>query len=209
MQDGNVTVREAGGKFVATVDEQQLAALVQKKLRDGKVAPSFVVASREDMVRGRAEQVKVSKLSPTPYGLADNKPEFKWGPVDGALKYRVEVYDLDGYNMMPPIETESTSCQSDTALPPGRYKWVVLVSLGARSEWLWSQAQAFRVLSDREQSLIAQAKRTHPDSHLVLGTVYESLGLNDDAVQEFESLQKDNPDSKLAAKLLAGAKSGR
>jgi hypothetical protein len=36
--------------------------------------------------------------------------------------------------------------------------------------------------------------------------VYESLGLCDDAVREFQALAAQNPKSPLAAKLLAGAR---
>lgn len=209
LKDGGVTVGRTNGKLTVRSDggdlESQLAALVEKKLRDGKVPPSFRMAKGPDALRGPEDTINIKKISPAPNSLAEPRPEFRWEPVRGAARYRVEVYDLEGIPILS-AETETTSYRPAENLRGGGYKWVVRSRRSELAEWEWSKAAAFRVLSDRENRLISQARRNHSDSHLILGTVYESLGFNEQAVREFDALHAENPTSPLAAKLLNGAR---
>lgn len=206
LHDGSVIVGRLGDKVTARSSgrefEAQVAKLVDMKLRDGRVPSSFQIAKVE--VRGPDDIVEIEKISPAPGGLSSSKPIFEWKPIEGSSKYRVEVYQLDGTPVYT-AETEETSYKSDKTLPAGIYKWVVRARRGPFGEWDWSKAASFRILSAKETNLIAQVKRDYPGSHLVLGTVYESLGLNGDAVREFRALENVNPDSSLAKKLLSGA----
>ncbi|HOK53370.1 MAG TPA: hypothetical protein PLU88_10535 [Armatimonadota bacterium] len=208
FKDGSVTVGRSNGKLMARSDgrdfEVQVAALVNQKLRDGQVPSSFQMA-KADEVRGPQDIIKIKRLSPLPGSIAQNSPEFTWEPVEGAMKYRVEIYSMDG-TAIHEAETEDTRYHYDGKLEGGGYKWVVRVRRGFLADWEWSEAVPFRVMSQKELDLIDQAKRDYPGSHLVLGTIYESLGLNHDAVSEFSALATENPNSPLAAKLLEGAR---
>lgn len=205
---GNMAVSESGGKLSVNLDDAAIAALVEKKLQNGKVQPSFKVAMNTDVLRGPVDEAKVSKISPAPNGIADTRPEFKWNPVDGVTKYRVEVYDLDGTPVLS-AETDRTSYRPDSRLAGGCYKWVVRTRRAELAQWKWSKAEVFRVLSESERNMISKAQKQYPGSHLVLGTVYEHLGLHTDAVKEFQALSQENPNSKLAGRLLEGAKNSQ
>jgi hypothetical protein len=210
LHDGSVSAGRLNGRLTVRADgrrlsEAELEALLERKLRDGRVPSSFQIAERP-VVRGPADVINITKLSPAPNSVADQRPEFRWEPVDGASKYRVEVYELDGTAVLPPAETRTASYQPDEKLRGGVYKWMIWVRRGDLARWQASEAAVFRVLSGREASLLSQVRRHYAGSHLVLGTVYESLGLCDDAVREFQALAAQNPKSPLAAKLLAGAR---
>lgn len=206
LNDGAVTVSETSGKLKANISDKTLASLVEKKLRDGKLPQSYQVAMNPDVFRGPSDEVKVTKVSPAPNALSDSKPEFRWNAVDGVSKYRVEVYEIDGTPVLA-TETDTTSFRPSTKLHGGYYKWVVRTRRAELAEWKWSKSEMFRVLTAKENNLIAEAKRDYPNSHLVAGSVYEHLGLHDKAINEFQSLVRENPTSAVAKKLLAGAES--
>lgn len=211
LRDGGITVGRTDGKLGVRSDgrdlEARVAALVEKKLRTGKVPPSFRIAMNTDVLRNQPADVSdIRKISPIPDSIVEPRPEFQWQPVDGAIAYRVEVYDLKGNPVVSAV-TDDTIYQPGENLPGGGYRWMVWARRGALAEWEPSKAAIFRVLTQSEKRLISQARESHPGSHLVLGTVYESIGLNEDAVREFKTLAAENPKSPLAAKLLNGAKS--
>jgi len=203
LKDGDVVVKERGGVYSVNINEKALAELVERKLRNGSLPAAFTLAKNTASLRGVADSIDIPKLSPESYGIADSKPEFKWEPIDGAIRYRIEVFKLDGTPVIA-AETENTSFIPDENLPAGGYKWIVGVRRAELADIRWSKADAFRVLSANEKSLISIAERRHPGSKLVRGCVYEHLGLNEEAAAQFEQLVKENPDSELAKKLLEG-----
>lgn len=212
LTDGNIEVGKTGTKLSVRADgkglEAQLASLMERKLKTGKVPSSFKVAQRVDVLRGPVKASYIEKTSPTPDSLTAARPKFEWKAVEGALEYRIEVFKLDGTPVMV-ADTETTSYQPGENIPAGAYKWVVRARRGKYASWDWSKADMFRILSNRENNLIDTVKVKYPDSHLAIGTVYEHIGLKDMAVKEFESLAAENPNSDLAKKLLAGAKSSK
>ncbi len=211
LKDGSVTVDKVGGKVRVKSGGRDLvsvvAAAVEKKLRTGKLPADMQVAmlDSDDMVRGPQGTIEINKISPKPASIAPNTPSFKWEAVDGADKYRVEVSKLDGTTALYE-ETSVNEFQSTKALTTGYYKWTVWVRLGEYAEWNPSQAIWFRVLSKNESDLLSGAKARYSDSHLVMGTVYEKLGMNDEAQSEFKALVRENPNSKLARKMLDGVR---
>lgn len=210
VRDSSVTVGRTDGKLVIRSNgkniEAHIAALVETKVNTGSVSSSFQVASASaGRLRGPRDVIKVEDMSPAINAIADSNSVFNWEPVDGATKYRLEVYESDGTPVMH-VETEDASYKPDQKLSGGVYKWRIMVRRGEMAEWESSEAASFRILSDKDADLITRAKRDYKDSHLVLGTVYESLGMNEDAVREFHALQAQNPKSELASKLLHGAK---
>lgn len=64
-----------------------------------------------------------------------------------------------------------------------------------------SQAK-FRVLDSATLNELQQARRAYGSSHLLLGLLYARAGLLDEAEREFGALQKANPDSAQARRLL-------
>jgi len=209
--DNIVTVGKVEGKLVIKPNgkdlEAQIAALVEKKVKTGSVPSSYQIASASaGRLRGPRDVIKVEDMSPSLDAIADSNTSFNWQHVDGATKYRLEVYESDGTPVMH-IETEDASYNPTQKLPGGFYKWRIMVRRGEMAEWESSEAASFRVLSDKDADLLNRAKRDYKDSHLVLGTVYETLGMYEEAVKEFSALQAQNPKSEIAANMLHGAKS--
>lgn len=206
LNDGAVSVGRTDGKLTIRTDgrdiEKQLAALVKTKLRNGSVPTSYQMAKVDD-VRGPESLTEIKKILPAPNALVGSRPSFQWEAYDGASKYSIEICRFDGTTVLY-AETESTNYQPDGnhKLPAGGYKWMVRARRGLTGEWQWSKAETFRILSAKENKLIASAKRNYPGSHLVLGTVYESIGLSDSANKEYRALAAENPKSKLAQKLV-------
>ena len=208
LNDGSVTVYSSGGKIDVKSSGRNLesivAASVKQKIRNGKLPSDVRMAmSPTDHVRGVQGSITIKKLSPEPGGMAGSRPTFRWDEVSGAERYRIEVSKLDGTTVLYQ-ETNTNEFRPGERLAPGYYKWTVWVRLGELAEWNASKVAAFRVLSKSDSDLLAAAKRNYSGSHLVMGTVYEKLGMTSEAAGEFRALVKENPNSDLAAKMLAG-----
>lgn len=67
----------------------------------------------------------------------------------------------------------------------------------------------FKILHGTKTRELEQARRTYPDSHLVLGILYQRAGLLDDAEREFKILSAANPKSQTARRMLNDLKSLR
>jgi lipopolysaccharide biosynthesis regulator YciM len=67
----------------------------------------------------------------------------------------------------------------------------------------------FKVLEQTRAEEVNLAKKSYPNSHLILGAVYKKAGLLDDAEREFKGLLSANPNSPVAQKLLQNVKSLR
>ncbi|MEN6372815.1 MAG: zf-HC2 domain-containing protein [Armatimonadota bacterium] len=210
VHDGGITVGKSGGNIIIKTNgkdlEAQIAALVEKKVKTGSAPSSFQIAmAPTGALRGYWDPIDL-KMSPAPDMIVEPDAAFSWEPVDGASKYRVEIYKYDGTPVVH-AETEDPSYQPEKKLPGGFYKWRIMARRGEMAEWESSRAAGFRVLTNKETSLINHAEREYHNSHLVLGTVYESVGLNKQAVDEFQALRNENPKSEIATKMLNGAQS--
>ena len=67
----------------------------------------------------------------------------------------------------------------------------------------------FRVLEQAKLEEVERARRSQPNSHLVLGVVYAEAGLLEDAEREFAALVRANPRSPAARKLLGSVRAAR
>jgi hypothetical protein len=54
-----------------------------------------------------------------------------------------------------------------------------------------------------------QARREHPDAHLLLGLLYARAGLADEAEREMKTLARLNPDSEIVRKLMQSIRAAR
>lgn len=210
IRDGDITVDSIDGKLSPRLRgrnlEAQIAAIVKEKLRTGKVESSFKMARADTSVlRGPEDVMDIRKISPAPDSFADARPEFRWEAVEDAERYRIEVDKLDSTAVIY-TETDTPYYRPTEDLVPGTYKWTVWMRRGELAEWTVSKAAVFSVLSDTDRELLNTARRDYAESHLVMGTVYERLGMNEEARKEFEALAQKNPNSKLATKLLDGVK---
>ena len=144
--------------------------------------------------------------------LFSDRPAFKWTRLDGADSYVVEIYDAQ-FNLV--ASSPALADLSWTAPQLARakvYSWQVKAISGGQ-EFIAPRPTApqakFRILDQAAAAEIARARRDYASSHLLVGLLCARAGLLDEAEQEFRALQKANPDSAVAHKLLAGVSGQR
>ena len=165
--------------------------------------------------RGTAEsKTSFRLLSPGGVVLSNNRPVFKWEPLEGATGYRVLVADVANQEAAASGSLPSATTQWVPSVPlrrGGIYTWVVIATVNG-TEVTAPAATApemrFKVLDDgkvRELDLLRRSTK----SHLALGVFYAREGMLAEAEQEFRQLVKDNPNSPIAVRLLRTVQSWR
>jgi hypothetical protein len=152
-------------------------------------------------------------LRPIGKVLLSDRPIFQWSRLAGASNYIVEIYD-EQFNLVrasPAIA--ATSWTVSEPLKRGmNFSWQVKLQKEGQ-EYVFPRPPApqakFRVLDRAKADEILQAQRSYPSSHLPLGLLYADAGLLDDAEREFRALQKANPGSPIARRLLSQAQAMR
>lgn len=147
---------------------------------------------------------RFSVLEPAGNALLSNQPTFRWSTLDGATGYVVEVYDEQ---FKPVISSpQLTSPSWTTTLPRGSvYTWQVKAIKDGQeitSPRPPAPQAKFRVIDQAKANELARAKRAYASSHLTLALLYADAGLLKEAEQELRLVQRSNPDSDLARKLL-------
>jgi len=152
-------------------------------------------------------------LSPVGTVVASDRPAFRWRAVEGATSYIVSLYDLKMNKVAESQPLRDAEWVADVSLKHGAvYSWQVrAMKDGAEVRLPPPEAPnaKFKVLEQSKLQAIEQAKQSHGDSHLVMGTLYAEAGLLDDAEREFETLARSNPRSQVAARLLRSLKAVR
>jgi hypothetical protein len=154
-----------------------------------------------------------SLIGPVGAIIRTDRPSFHWKPLKGAAGYVVAVYD-SGFNKVASSEAQSrTDWSPSSSLKRGEtYSWQVTAIKDGNevvSPAPPAPAAKFKVLDSASNRELEHIKRVHPDSHLVLGVLYQRAGLLDDAQQEFNIVHRANPTSELVKKLLRDVKSLR
>ena len=126
--------------------------------------------------------------------------------VDGGASYTVAVYDSNVTKVAESELLTSMEWALPSTLARGRiYIWQVRATRDGRQMIAPSPAAGrakFKVLEQSRVEQIAIAKRPGFGSHLVMGLLYAEAGLLNEAARELEALQKANPNSAIARKLL-------
>lgn len=165
--------------------------------------------------RGTAEhKLTFRLLSPGGVVLSNDRPVFKWEPLDGATGYRVLVANAANQEAAAsgPLSSATTQWTPLSPLKRGAtYTWVVIATIGG-TEVTAPAATApemkFKLLGDgkvRELDLLRRSTK----SRLALGVFYAREGMLAEAEQEFQHLVRENPKSPLAVKLLRTVQSWR
>ena len=159
------------------------------------------------------EANRFSLIGPVGTVVRTDRPSFHWKPLKDATSYIVAVYD-SSFNKVASSEAESgNKWLPSSALKRGEtYSWQV-TAFKDGSEFVSpappAPAAKFKVLDFSINRELEHVKRDHPDSHLVLGILYQRAGLLDDAELEFNALYRANHNSELVKKLLRDVKSLR
>ncbi len=164
------------------------------------------------LMGGDDEGRRFAIIEPAGKVVLGDRPAFRWSRLDGATGYVVEVYDAQ-FNRA--ASSQVLTSNHWTAPPLGRgqvYSWQVKAirdGQGFIAPRPPAPQAKFRILDQATADEIARARRDHASSHLLLGLLYARAGLLAEAEQEFRALQKANPDSDVARKLLASVSASR
>ena len=219
LNDGNakVTIDKQGTlagleRLPSRVQQQIRAALQTGKLEQSPALAQL--ASQSSVLLSRSGNgLPFGLISPLGQVVNTAQPTFRWRPLAGAQSYTVTVTDAD-LNVVatsPPLNT--TEWRITNSLKDGGiYSWQVTAlkdGLRITSPVLPAPQAKFKVLDRSTSETLQQVQRAYPDSHLTLGVLYAEAGLLDEAEQELRMLVRDNPDARIAIKLLQNVKAMR
>jgi hypothetical protein len=155
---------------------------------------------------GAGQKQSFKLLSPVGVVIAEDRPVFKWEPLEGATAYRVEISDSPS---RAPICSEQltphvTQWAPAEALRRGKvYSWVVIATVNGGeivSPPVSMPEAKFKVLEEVKARELNRLKRAN--SHLALGVFYALEGMSAEAEKEFQILADNNSHSLVAQRLL-------
>jgi anti-sigma factor RsiW len=166
------------------------------------------------VIRGSDNQSdSFSVIEPVGKVTLSDRPAFRWTRLEGAASYVVEIYD-DAFTLV----SSSAPLAGNTWTPPQPLKrgavfsWQVKASKDGQ-DLITPRPPApqanFRILDQARANELTRSLRDYASSHLTLALLYADAGLLDEAEREFRALQKANPDSDIARRLLANLQTMR
>ena len=165
------------------------------------------------LMGGSGEGVSFALLSPVGTVVQTDRPTFRWRPLSGATSYAVNVYDSSLTNVATVDRLSATQWTAARSLKRDEvYTWQVTAlkdGVEISSPVPPAPEAKFKVLEQTRAEEVNLAKKSYPNSHLILGAMYKKAGLLDDAEREFKGLLSANPNSLVAQKLLQNVKSLR
>jgi hypothetical protein len=206
-KEGNVTGIES---LPAAYQKEIKTALINKRIEPSPQLQGLI--GRTGVLMGSGER-GFMLIGPVGTIVRTDRPGFRWKSLKGATSYVVAIYD-SSFNKVASSEAQSgTQWSPASSLKRGEiYSWQV-TAIKDGNELVSPAPPApdakFKILDGAKTIELEQARRMHPDSHLVLGILYERAGLLDDAEREFKTLYAANPKSQTTRKLLSDLKSLR
>jgi len=221
-----VTIYDGEGRLVWDQGSKLLGAdilpaeyqrTVKEALTRQEIEKSSLLAglSRPEgvLMGGDTQGNMFSVIEPVGKVMLTDRPTFRWSQLAGATDYVVEVFD-DKFNLM--VASPQLTDQSWTPgqqLGRGRlYSWQVRALKDGRefkSPRPPARQATFRVLDRATADELVQARQSYSSWHLLLGLLYAKAGLLDEAEQELHILQKNNPNSEIAHRLLSSVQATR
>lgn len=220
LKDGERTIRFSRSGIVSGLEA--FPAEMQQPISEALLAGALKrPAALGDLASGRgalkgepAKGAPFKLLSPDRTVIGEDRPVFRWTPLDGASGYQVQVGDLNGNEAANsgPLAASVTQWTSAKPLKRGMvYTWIVTATVTGEEITAPAPSEAemrFKVLGKQEMGELAALKKQSP-SHLALGIFYAREGMAAEAEREFQLLVKDNPDSPVVVKLLRSIRSWR
>jgi hypothetical protein len=217
LKDGASQVRlDTEGKL-SGVEQLPLAyqQMVKRALSSQEFDRSPLLAGltpTEGVPRGSGEEVgsRFFLIEPVRTVTLSEHPTFRWARLTGATSYIVEIYNEE----FDPVASSPRLSQprwkmAQTLKRGAIYYWQVKAIKDGK-EMISPHSPApqvkFRVLDEAKANELWRARQAYGSSHLVLGLLYAEAGLLDEAETEFRALQKENPGSAIASRLLKRAR---
>jgi hypothetical protein len=166
------------------------------------------------VIRGSDNQSdRFSVIEPVGKVTLSDRPAFRWTRLEGAASYVVEIYD-DTFTLV----SSSAPLSGNTWTPPQTLKrgavfsWQVKATKDGQdfiTPRLPAPQAKFRILDQARANELTRSLRDYASSHLTLALLYADAGLLDEAERELHALQKANPDSDIARRLLSDVRTMR
>jgi anti-sigma factor ChrR (cupin superfamily) len=171
----------------------QLDALPDSVRSSAKDVINAGSAVRPESLAGLAPNADPSLLYPVSEVVEERQPILLWKPFGSS--YSIELLDSAGREVAHSGAVNTTH-------------WLVPMQLRRGEEYTWqiqdngeTRRASFRVLNDSSEAKLDQVRASGAGS-LAMGAVAEQMGLLSMAQEEFGRLEKEQPRSKDAAKLL-------
>jgi len=213
LEDGAGRVRLDGEGRLSGVEQLPPAyqQLVKKALTSQELERSPLLAGLApdgSIPRGGSDEPvkRFSLIEPVRTVTLSEHPTFRWARLKGATGYVVEIYneDFDPVSSSPRLSERRWKVPQ--ALKRGAiYYWQVKAIKDGKeliSPYPSTQQVKFRILDEAKANELLRVRQSYGSSHLVLGLLYADAGLLDEAEGEFLALQKANPGSAIADRLL-------
>lgn len=190
---------------------------IEKALREEVIRRPSVLSDLNgvsDKLRGTDDKARFKLLSPVRTVLTEDRPVFRWEPLKDATEYQVFIGDLKQQDAMisEKLPANTTQWIPATRLKRDRiYFWAVTATVNGESVTSPRPTEPeikFKVLEEAKMRELNDLNKT-PRSNLALGVFYANAGMVAEAEREFRMLAKQNPDSRIAAKLLRAVRAWR
>jgi hypothetical protein len=207
---GTVAMDDKGRLLTPHPYPQEYAGAVSRAAETGTldIPAGYTGIRRPEQLLGPGDSHATIELdSPVGVAVESTTPIFRWQALPNATRYRVAVYGRGYQEVMTSGDLTGTEWTPVEQLArDASYAWTVTARVAGKSVLAPvppAPEARFRVISSSEADAIVQTRRDFPDAHLLLGLLYARMGLAPESKHELEALQKANPDSGLAKKLLA------
>ena len=158
--------------------------LVRTAEESGRLAIARGIDATPVVLRGPGGKTTM-ELAPSGVVIDETRPRFSWPSRDGAM-YVVSIYSGDE----PVAQSEAlTETQWTPAAPLARgrtYVWQVQATRAQEREIIPAPPAPpamFRVVSKRDHDELAEARRLHPDDHLLHAVLYARAGLREETLR--------------------------
>jgi hypothetical protein len=209
--DGQLTLDQEGNLSGADELPAAYQSLLKAALTNQQIAAS---SELKGLARPPSSLMSTDKqgddfvvIEPVGRVVMTDRPTFRWSRLDGATSYVVEVYDSTFNLVATSPELAGQTWAATQSLSRGRiYSWQVKAIKDQheiKSPRPPAPQAKFRILDQAKNSELTKAKQAYASSHLVLGLLYAEAGLLSEAEREMRALQKANPDSEIASRLLS------
>ena len=146
-------------------------------------------------------------LSPFGEAVSESRPEFRWQPLPGAVKYSIAIVDEKLHPVQRSAALRATEWRPRRALHRGQtYLWQVTATTRDGSTVVASSPPplgAFvQIISTQLADEIGQFRHRHETSHLVIGVLYAQAGMLTAGAGELRKVAPGDPSYGTAKSLL-------
>jgi hypothetical protein len=146
-------------------------------------------------------------LGPFGEAIAETRPEFRWQPLAGAVRYSVTIVDAGLHPVQHSPKLRTTGWRPRRPLRRGQtYLWQVTATLRGGSTVVASALPfpeaLLRIIPAKLADELAQFRRGHEEAHLVLAALYAQAGMLTESADELRKVAPGDSSYGTAQKLL-------